>query len=265
MSESAAFFDLDKTIIATSSTLALGRAFYAAGLISRRAVAKGAYARFVYHLGGVDGDRMEKLRDGLASTVTGWDADQVRTIIADALIEAINPLVYDEAAALIEEHQLAGRAVVIVSSSGDEIVAPIGQMLGADHVVASRMVVADGRYTGGIDFYAFGPFKAEAMHELADTYGWDLDDCYAYTDSCTDVPMLEAVGHPYAVNPDRGLRREATSREWPILEFKHPVPLRSRIPTISAPSRPVAVGIASAVVAAAASWHAVRTHGRRAG
>jgi HAD superfamily hydrolase (TIGR01490 family) len=266
MSGSAAFFDLDKTIIATSSTLALGRAFYGAGLITRRDVVKGAYARFVYHLGGVGEDRMDRMRDGLARTVTGWDAQQVRDVIAEALFEAIDPLVYDEAAALIEEHHAAGRAVVIVSSSGDEVVAPVGRMLGADHIVATRMVVADGRYTGDIDFYAFGPFKAEAMNELATEHGWDLADCYAYTDSFTDVPMLETVGHPYVVNPDRGLRREALSRDWPVLEFEHPVPLRSRFPRLATPSRPVAAGIAgAAVIAAAASWHAARVHGRRAG
>src|SRR5271154_3250435 len=152
MSESAAFFDLDKTIIATSSTLALGRAFYAAGLITRRDVVKGAYARFVYHLGGVGEDRMDRMRDGLARTVTGWDAEQVRTVIAEALFELIDPIVYDEAVSLIEEHHAAGRSVVIVSSSGEEIVAPIGRMLGADDSVATRMVVEDGRYTGEIDF-----------------------------------------------------------------------------------------------------------------
>ena len=128
------------------------------------------------------------------------------------------------------------------------------------------MVVADGRYTGELDFYAFGPFKAAAMRELAERHGWDLKECYAYSDSFTDVPMLEAVGHPFAVNPDRGLRREAAAREWPILQFEHPVPLRSRFSKLSAPSRPVAVGIAgAAVVAAAAGWHAARVHGRRAG
>jgi len=266
MSGSAAFFDLDKTIIATSSTLALGRAFYNAGLISRKDVVKGAYARFVYHLGGVDADRMDRLRDGMAKTITGWDAEQVRTVIAEALYELIDPLVYDEAAALIEEHRAAGRAVVIVSSSGEEVVAPIGAMLGADHVVASRMVVDEGRYTGEVDFYAFGPFKAEAMHDLAERHHWRLADSFAYTDSFTDVPMLEAVGHPFAVNPDRALRRKATAREWPVLEFDHPVPLRARFPKLPAPSRSVAVGVAgAAVVAAAASWHAVRVYGRRAG
>jgi HAD superfamily hydrolase (TIGR01490 family) len=209
---------------------------------------------------------MDRMRDDLARTVTGWDEARVRGIVADTLFELIDPLVYDEAATLIEEHQAAGRAVVIVSGSGDEVVAPVGEMLGADHVVATRMVVADGKYTGDLDFYAFGGFKAQAMTELAERHGWDLADCYAYSDSNTDLPMLEAVGHPYAVNPDRALRREAIEREWPILEFKHPVPMRSRFPRLAAPSRPVAVGLAgAAVVAAAAGWRAARVHGRRAG
>ncbi|MBV9869904.1 MAG: HAD family hydrolase [Frankiaceae bacterium] len=265
MSDSAAFFDLDKTIIATSSTLALGRSFYAAGLISRRDVVKGAYAKFVYHLGGADETRMDRMRDDLARTVTGWEESKVRAIIEATLFELIDPLVYDEAATLIEEHHAAGRDVVIVSSSGDEVVKPVGVMLGADHAVATRMVVEDGVYTGDLDFYAFGAFKAEAMRSLAAEHGWDLAACYAYSDSATDVPMLEAVGHPFAVNPDRALRREATKREWPILEFKHPVPLRSRFPRIPTPSKPLTVGIAGAAVVAAAGWQAARVRGRRAG
>jgi phosphoserine phosphatase len=202
----------------------------------------------------------------LVHTVTGWDAAQVRSIVADVLFDLIDPLVYDEAATLIEEHHAAGRAVVIVSSSGDEVVAPVGAMLGADHVVATEMVVADGKYTGEVAFYAYGPYKAKAMTALATEHGWDLAECYAYSDSGTDVPMLAAVGHPFAVNPDRTLRREATDREWPILEFKHPVSLRSRFGKFATPSKPVAVGIAgAAVVAAAAGWRAARVHGRRAG
>jgi HAD superfamily hydrolase (TIGR01490 family) len=225
---------------------------------------KGAYARFVYHLGGADEARMGRMRDDLIRTVTGWDAEQVRGIVADTLFELIDPLVYDEAATLIEEHHAAGRAVVIVSSSGEEIVAPVGEMLGADHVVATRMVERDGHYTGDVEFYAFGPFKAKAMRDLAARHDWDLADSYAYSDSHTDVPMLEAVGHPYAVNPDRNLKRVAIERGWPVLDFRDPVPLRSRFPRLPSPIRPVAVGIAGAAVVAA-GWRAARVYGRRAG
>lgn len=269
---SAAFFDLDKTIIATSSTLAMGRSFYAAGMIGRRAIVKGAYARLVYHLGQADEQKMDRMRDDLARAVTGWEAQKVRDVIAEDLLGLIDPLIYDEAAALIESHHAAGREVVIVSSSGDEIVGPIATLLGADRVVASRMVVDDGKYTGEVAFYAFGPYKAEAMRELAAEQGWDLADCYAYSDSATDVPMLEAVGNPYAVNPDRALRREAVARDWEILTFRHPVPLRQRLGKLPVPNRPLAVGIAGAAVIAAAGWRALahqrrlaEPHQRRAG
>ena len=122
-------------------------------------------------------------------------------------------------------------------------------MLGADHVVASRMVVEDGRYTGEVAFYAFGPYKAEAMRELAAQHGWDLADCYAYTDSATDLPMLEAVGHPYAVNPDRSLRREAIAARLADAGVPAPRPVAAALRRSSGcADRPLAVGIAGAAV-----------------
>ena len=244
----AAFFDLDKTVIATSSALAFGRKFYASGLINRRAMLKSAYAQFVYMLAGADEAQMGRLRDEMAATVTGWDAATVRGIVDEALHDLIDPLVYDEAAALIESHHAAGRDVVIVSSSGADLVGPIAAMLGADDVIATRMGVADGLYTGQIEFYAAGPAKATAIRELAARTGYDLTDCYAYSDSATDVPMLEAVGHPSVVNPDRALRRTAQERDWPILRFQHPVPLRSRFDRLPAPSRPALVGVSGLLV-----------------
>jgi phosphoserine phosphatase len=184
---------------------------------------------------------------------------QVREIVAETLFEIVDPLIYAEAADLIEEHKAAGREVVIVSSSGEEVVGPIGELVGADRVIATRMVVADGRYTGQVAYYAYGPAKAAAMRELAAAAGYDLADCYAYSDSVTDLPMLEAVGHPTAVNPDRGLRRAAREREWPILVFSRPVSLRSRLASMRPPRRP-AVGTAVGVGAAVAgiAWYAAR-------
>ena len=145
----------------------------------------------------------------------------MRDIVAETLHNVVDPLVYDEAVSLIEEHHLAGRDVVIVSASGAEVVEPIGEMLGADRVVATRMQVVDGRYTGEIDYYAYGENKAAAMRRLAEEHDYDLARSYAYSDSITDLPMLEAVGHPYAVNPDRELRRQAAARGWPVLRV-HP-------------------------------------------
>ncbi|MGY1783973.1 HAD family hydrolase [Geodermatophilus sp. SYSU D00698] len=257
MTHAAAFFDLDKTVIAKSSTLAFGRPFFAGGLINRRAVLKGAYAQFVFSLSGADAQQMERMRAQITDMATGWDVATVHEIVRETLHEVVDPLVYAEAADLIESHRAAGREIVIVSSSGAEMVEPIGEMLGADRVVATRMVTVDGRYTGEIEFYAYGENKAEAMRRVAAENGYDLADCHAYSDSVTDLPMLTAVGHPTAVNPDRALRKVAAERGWPVLEFTRPVSMRTRF---AVPPAPVVTGAAMGVGAAVAglAWYARR-------
>jgi HAD superfamily hydrolase (TIGR01490 family) len=262
----AAFFDLDKTVIARSSTFAFSRPLYQGGLINRRTVLRSAYAHFVFLLAGADHDQMERMRRYLSSMVTGWEVQQVREIVAETLVDLIEPAVYAEAVALIAEHHGAGRDVVVVSASGTELVEPIAAMLGADSVIATRMVVAEGRYTGEVSFYAYGENKAAAIRELAAARGYRLDECYAYSDSVTDLPMLAAVGHPVAVNPDRPLRREAATRGWPVLDFTQPAPLRRRL--AAPPARPVAtvavaVAVGATVVSAALAWSVVRS--RRTG
>lgn len=262
MYRTAAFFDLDKTVIAKSSALTFGRSFYRGGLINRRAALRTAYAQFVYLLGGADHDQMERMREFLSALCRGWDVEQVREIVAETIHEIIDPIIYDEAASLIEEHHLAGRDVVIVSTSGSEVVEPIGELLGADRVVATRMVVEDGCYTGEVEYYAYGPAKAEAVAALAESEGYDLSRCYAYSDSATDVPMLEAVGHPCAVNPDRALRKEAVAREWPIRTFSRPVRLKQRVPHLQMPPRSVltvaGAALGAAAVTAGLMWYAGR-------
>lgn len=256
----AAFFDLDKTVIAKSSTLAFSRSFYQGGLINRRAVLRTAYAQFVYLVGGADHDQMEGMRKYLSDLCRGWNVQQVREIVAETLHDLIDPIIYDEAASLIEEHHAAGRDVVIVSASGSEVVEPIGEMLGADHVVATRMVAVDGCYNGEIDHYVYGPAKAAAIAELARSEGYDLEQSFAYSDSVTDVPMLQSVGHPYAVNPDRALRREAVAREWPVLTFNRPVRLNQRFPTLSMPTGPAlaAAAMGAAVAMVGLVWYTAR-------
>ena len=255
----AAFFDLDKTIIAKSSTLAFSKPFFDQGLLNRRAVLKSSYAQFIFLLSGADHDQMERIRAHMADMCTGWDVAQVKSIVNETLHDIVTPLVFAEAADLIAAHKLCGRDVVVVSASGEEIVAPIARALGATHAMATRMVVEDGKYTGDVAFYCYGEGKVQAIRELAAREGYPLEHCYAYSDSITDLPMLDAVGHPSVVNPDRALRKEAAERGWPVLSFSRPVSLRDRFPAPSgaAIATTAAVGI-SALAAGAVTYSLLR-------
>ena len=255
----AAFFDLDKTVLAKSSTLAFSKPFFAQGLLNRRSVLKSSYAQFIYTLSGADHDQMDRMRTHLTNMCTGWNVEQVKSIVNETLHEIVTPLVFAEAADLIAGHKLCGRDVVVVSASGEEIVAPIARALGATHAMATRMVVEDGKYTGEVAFYCYGEGKVQAIQELAARESYPLEHCYAYSDSITDLPMLEAVGHPTVVNPDRALRKEATAREWPVLTFSRPVSLRERIPAPSsaAVAATAAVGV-SALAAGAVTYSLLR-------
>ena len=258
----AAFFDLDKTVIAKSSTLAFSKPFFDQGLINRQTVLKSAYAQFLFLMSGADHEQMDRMRSYITNMCTGWNVEQVKSIVSETLHDIVDPLVFAEAANLIADHRLCGRDVVVVSASGEEIVAPIARALGATHAMATRMVVEDGKYTGGVAFYCYGDGKVEAIRELAAREGYALEHCYAYSDSITDTPMLEAVGHPTVVNPDRALRKEAAARGWPLLEFSRPIPLRDRFPAPSgaAVATTVAVGV-SALAAGALTYSLLRRFG----
>ncbi len=223
---SAAFFDLDKTIIATSSSAAFSRPFMREGLVTRTDALRAAYAHFLFSVGGADERQTSRLRDALSELVKGWEVAKVTAIVSETVHELIDPVVYQEALALIRRHQENGREVVIVSASGAELVAPIAELLGAEHWIASQMEIKEGTFTGEITFYAYGQSKAVAIRELAAERGYDLGSCYAYSDSITDAPMLSAVGNGFVVNPDRGLRRAAAKNGWGVLYFRKPVSLR---------------------------------------
>jgi HAD superfamily hydrolase (TIGR01490 family) len=255
-SGAAAFFDLDKTIIAGSSALAFSRPFRRQGLISRRAALRSGYAQLLLLLSGADADTMELLRRRITALCTGWEVAQIRGIVAETLHDIVEPLVYAEATELIAEHRANGDEVVVLSASGQEVVEPIAALVGADRCFATRMGIADGRYTGVIDYYCYGEEKAQAARQIAAEQGYRLEDCRAYSDSITDMPLLEAVGHPTVVNPDRALRREAELRGWPILTFADPVTLRLRRPPLR--TTLAAAGVGAAAALAAVGWYAWR-------
>jgi HAD superfamily hydrolase (TIGR01490 family) len=248
----AAFFDLDKTIISRSSSLALSRPMYRAGMVTRGQLVRGAYAQLVYALVGADEKKMDRLKEGMLSLTKGWDRAEVEALVRDVIIEVIDPFVYQEALDLMALHRSEGRRIYIVSSSPEEVVRPLAGHFGVTGVIATRARIVDGKYTGELEFYCYGQAKADEIRAIAKRARIDLDGSYAYSDSITDLPMLEAVGHPVAVNADRDLRREAEAREWDVRDFRRPVRLRARIAQTAAhPRTQVAAGVVAAVAAAA--------------
>ncbi|SVB45456.1 uncharacterized protein METZ01_LOCUS198310, partial [marine metagenome] len=220
----AAFFDLDRTVIARASLAAYGPVLRREGYLSVPMALRAAWGQVVYRFFGADDESIDRARRTALRLAAGWDQEGLRRVARDHLAEVIEPIVYDEALELIDQNREEGRLVVLVSAAPVEIVEPLASHLGIDEFVATTPEVdPEGRYTGEVEFSAHGEGKAEAMCRLAEDRGLDMGSSWAYSDSVSDMPMLEAVGNPVAVNPDRQLRRLAEERGWPVLEFDRPV------------------------------------------
>ena len=215
----AAFFDLDKTLMEGSSALHFGRAAYRAGMVSRRQLASDAWANLRFRLHGSTDQGTDELRERILDSITGQRAIDLARMGPDVLT-GILPLIYREVLEEAYGHQDAGRRVYIVRAASQELADVLAHVLVLDGGIGMRSEVRDGVYTGK----PAGPFtyregKAVAIRELAEREGIDLTESYAYSDSESDLPMMRAVGHPVAVNPDRVLERVARDEGWRIMRF----------------------------------------------
>jgi HAD superfamily hydrolase (TIGR01490 family) len=217
----AAFFDLDRTLISRSSSLALAGTFRKRGMIGRTQLLKAAVAQLVFVRFGAGQRRVGQTADSAMSVLAGVSVDTVRAIAAEAWEPVLKPLVYREALERAEEHSAQGEDVYIASAALQEIVEEVAARLGFAGAIASRAEVADDVYTGRLERRLYGTEKAEALRETAAASGIDLAASTAYSDSHSDVPFLEAVGTAVAVNPDRELRRVAEERGWAVERFQH--------------------------------------------
>lgn len=225
----AAFFDLDKTVIAKSSLMALGPELHARGMLRRRTLVWGVFSHLLFVRFGANDEKLNKIRESVLKVTKGWDHDEVRALVAETINDVIEPLIYDEALELIDHHLAEGDEVWLVSMAPAEIVDPFAELLGITGAISSIAEIdEEGKFTGNMLFFAQGENKAVAVRELCERRGIDLADCYAYSDSETDVPMLQVVGHAFAVNPDRQLAKVAHDLAWPILSFNHPVRAHDR-------------------------------------
>jgi len=212
----AAFFDLDRTLLRRSSALALAPAFRKRGIISHRMMVEAAAWQVLFMLRGASHEAVRRAAvDGLL-LLRGRTPGEMRELVAESMERVLRPLVYAESLDLVERHRKRGEPVYIVSATLQEIVEAIADDLGFDGALGTVCEVVDGEYTGK----AIRALHAEAKADCIRSLDYDLDASTAYSDSHTDLPFLEAVGHPVAVNPDRKLRRIAASRGWPIMQFR---------------------------------------------
>ncbi len=251
----AAFFDLDRTLISGSSAFSFGIAAWRNKLIPTGELLSDGLNALTFKLVGATDERSEAVRDRILHAVEGAAQEDLLALneqIIPRVLERVRP----ESRGLIEMHHEAGRETWIVSASPIELVDPLARALGMTGGIATRSEVVDGRYTGRLDGpFVYGDGKREAIQTLADERGYDLRLSYAYSDSASDLPMMEMVGHPVAVNPDRPLESVAHQRGWPMVIFSRRTKQVVKTTTAAAG----AVGLATA------TYLFGRRHGRIAG
>jgi HAD superfamily hydrolase (TIGR01490 family) len=235
----AAFFDLDRTLMAGSSGIFFARAAFEAGMITRTRLLGDLYQNLRFRLRGSTDDWADEVRRRVGEMLAGVPVSDLRRM-SPRVLAGVLPRLYPQMLERAYRHQDAGRPVYIVTAASQEMADLLAYVLAFDGGVGSRLEVADGRYTGR----AAGPFnyregKVLSLRELAARERIDLDASYAYSDSESDLPMLRAVGHPVVVNPDPDLTQIAVQEGWEILRLDR---LGRRLKVLAALGAAAAVG-----------------------
>jgi len=218
----AAFFDVDNTIVRGASAFQLARGLYARDFITNRDIARFAMMQIKFViLGSENLDDMNSAQSRGLSFIEGHRVSELQRVGEEIFDELISRRIWPGTRALTQMHLHAGQRVWLVTASPIELARTIADRLGLTGALGTQAEIRDGRYTGRLTGKALhGPAKAEAVAALAKAEGLVLDRCSAYSDSANDIPLLELVGHPCAVNPDAGLRAHAKSHGWRIRDYR---------------------------------------------
>jgi HAD superfamily hydrolase (TIGR01490 family) len=221
LSRAAAFFDLDKTLMAGSSGMQFARVATRQGIVGRRQLASWAIEHLRYRLRGTTDQRTAEVLRVARDLIAGVPAKTIDRM-GPEVMAAILPRVYPQMLDEVHAHQDAGRPTFIVSAAGNGVVESLAQVLGMDGGIGTRYEVdAAGDFTGRLDGpFVYGPGKVQAMRAFAVAHEIDLEASYAYSDSLSDLPMLRAVGNPVAVNPDPPLAEVARQEGWQTMRFE---------------------------------------------
>jgi len=215
----AAFFDVDRTLLAGASGLHLARPMRSKGMLTARQLARTMLVGLAFAAQGSTDKQLDRFTESTKVLMRGWNRAELLELVEEELERRVHPMVFREAIERIEQHKLQGHRVFAVSATMEEIIEPLAQLLGMDGAIATRMEVVDGVFTGEIESANHGDAKAERLRAFAEEHGIDLARSSAYSDSITDQEFLRAVGRAYAVNPDKQLRALAEAEGWGILRF----------------------------------------------
>jgi HAD superfamily hydrolase (TIGR01490 family) len=218
----AAFFDVDKTLLPGSSMYLFARGLYRRGFYDLRDIAGFAFGQLVFRLTGAEGRKgMEAAREQALAFIEGKRRDDLIQIGHDIVVEVIGPRIYPGMRRVIDDHHARGDRTYLVTAAPREQAQGIATYLGMDGALGTEAELVDGTYTGRLlGPVLHGPAKLDAVVRLAAEQGFDLRASSAYSDSVNDRPLLEGVGRPVAVNPDRYLRDLAAERGWPVQDFR---------------------------------------------
>lgn len=222
MPRAAAFFDLDRTLMAGSSGQSWARAARRAGLIDRRQLARWALDHLRFRIRGSTDEATEKVLAEVKALLQGVpERDLAR--LAPEVLAGILPRIYPQMLEEVHAHQDVGRSTFIVSAAGDEIVKLIAHVLGMEGGVGTAYALdAQGRFSGELaGTFMYGEGKMEGVRRFADEHDIDLAESWAYSDSVSDLPMLRAVGNPVVVNPDAKLFKIARDGDWRVMRFEN--------------------------------------------
>jgi len=257
VADSAAFFDVDNTMMRGASIYWFARGLAARRYFTTRDLARFAWQQMRFRLLAREhtGD-MSQAKEAALAFVEGWRVDDVELLTQEIFDELMEPRIWAGTRALAQGHLDAGQRVWLVSAAPVEIGRVIADRLGLTGAIGTVAEIREGAYTGRlVGDLMHGSAKADAIQQLASVEGLDLARCTAYSDSSNDLPLLSAVGHPVAVNPDGALRREARLRGWPVRDFR----TGRKAAKIAVPST-VAAGLLAGAVTAGLAIRKRRHH-----
>jgi len=242
---SAAFFDIDNTVVRGASIYHMARGLYARHFFTTRDAVRFAWHQIKFRVQGrEDLDDIASSIGSALGFVAGHSVEEVTALGREVFEERISDRLYADTVALASAHEAKGRRVWLVSAAPIELSSLMADELGLTGALGTVSEIVDGVYTGRLEGEALhGQAKAEAVAALARREGLDLAECWAYTDSFNDIPLLSLVGHPVAVNPDRRLRRLARERGWAIHDYR----TARKAAAIGVPTA-VGLGVAAGVV-----------------